>query len=47
MLVVEANGAKPIPKDEEDKFSATPVAFAAEATDDDFVQPRALWEVFS
>jgi catalase len=43
--VVEANGAKSIPK-EEDKFSATPVTFTSEVTDDDFVQPRALWEVF-
>jgi catalase len=43
--VVETNGAKSIPK-EEDKFSATPVTFTSEVTDDDFVQPRALWEVF-
>lgn len=43
--VVEANGAKSIPK-EEDKFSTTPATFTSEVTDDDFVQPRALWEVF-
>jgi catalase len=37
-------GAKSSSKAE--KFSEVPVAFTSEVTDEDFAQPRALWEVF-
>lgn len=47
---VEVEGAKTALKGKksptEQVYYDGPVAFASEVTDDDFVQPRALWEVF-